>query len=150
MQIKIRRVGDAIRLGDNTRVLIHRRQGERVVLGAIAPVGTPLIFDGVPIRPQSGTAGTSNFFFSLQAIRRFTLGHYAVQVWLPGELVPSAAECQDWLHFGIAEQSAGWMPSAPSSVVHPCGLAGPLAPLRSPAQTAPRATGAGLFFNTHE
>lgn len=101
MQIETRQVGGVLRLDDNTRIVIHRRQGERVVLGATAPAGAPLAFDGAYISPMSGTAGASTFLFSLLAVRRFVLGRYEVQVWLPGDLVPLAAGCDDTLHFGI-------------------------------------------------
>ena len=101
MHIETCKVGGVLRLGDNTRIVIHRRQGERVVLGATAPVGTELIFDGVPIRPISGTVGIWSYLFSLHAIRRFTLGRFEVCVWLPGEIVSHASDCEDWLHVGV-------------------------------------------------
>lgn len=101
MQIETRKVGGVLRLDDNTRLAVHRRQGERVVLGATAPEGTPLVFDGACISPMSGTVGFSTFLFSLLAVRRFMLGRYQVQVWLPGELVSLAAGCDDALHMGF-------------------------------------------------
>ena len=101
MQIETRQVGGVLRLGDNTRIVIHRRQGEHIVLGATAPVGTDLIFDGALVRPISGTVGIWSYLFSLQAIRRFTLGRFEVYVWLPGEIVPLASDCEDWLHVGV-------------------------------------------------
>lgn len=101
MQIETRQVGGVLRLGDNTRIVIHRRQGEHIVLGATAPVGTDLIFDGALVRPISGTVGIWSYLFSLQAIRRFTLGRFEVCVWLPGEIVPLATACEDWLHVGV-------------------------------------------------
>jgi hypothetical protein len=101
MHIETCKVGDALRLGNNARIVIHRRQGERIVLGATAPVGTELIFDGAPIRPISGTVGIWSYLFSLHALRRFTLGRFEVCVWLPGEIVPLASDCEDWLHVGV-------------------------------------------------
>lgn len=47
MQVVTCRVGGSLRPGENTRIVIHRRQGERVVLGVAAPAGTELIFDFV-------------------------------------------------------------------------------------------------------
>jgi hypothetical protein len=102
MRIELYSVGATVRLDPNTRITIHRRQGLRICLGITAPSGTPLVFDGASIRPLSGTAGSSNFLFSLHTIRRFVLGQYDVRVWLPGELVLQAADCHDWLHIGIA------------------------------------------------
>ncbi len=101
MQVVTCRVGGSLRPTDNTRIVIHRSQGRRVVLGVTAPAGTELIFGGAALRPMSGTAGTSSFLFSLQSIRQFTLGGFDVRVWLPGELVPLAADCEGWLHVGV-------------------------------------------------
>lgn len=101
MQIGTFQVGGALRLGNVARIVIHRRQGERIVLGATAPVGTELILDGAAIRPISDTVGIWSYLFSLHAIRRFTLGRFEVCVWLPGEIVPLAADCEDWLHIGV-------------------------------------------------
>lgn len=94
-------VGSGLRLGDNTRIMIHRRQGPRVGFGATTPIGTQLILDGAAIRPMSGSIGSWNYLFSLQNIRRFTLGRFEVCVWLPGEIVPHASDCEDWLHVGV-------------------------------------------------
>lgn len=101
MQVITCQIGSALRLGDGARLVIHRRQGERIVLGATAPVGTDLVFDGALVRPISGTVGVWSYLFSLQAIRQFTLGRFEVRVWLPGEIVPLAAACEDWLHVGV-------------------------------------------------
>lgn len=97
-------VGLALRLGDNTWVVIHRRQGERVVLGATAPVGTELMFDGAPIGPIFGAVGIWSYLFLLHAIRRFMLGRFEVCVWLPGEIVPLASDCDDFIHIGVIAQ----------------------------------------------
>jgi hypothetical protein len=117
MQVVTCRVGGSLRPTDNTKIVIHRRQGRRVVLGVTAPAGTELIFGGAALRPMSGTAGTSSFLFSLQSIRQFTLGGFDVRVWLPGELVPLAADCEDWLHVGIASTCNGPATSLPAPVV---------------------------------
>jgi hypothetical protein len=101
MQIETCRVGDSLRLDERTRIVIHRLDGQRVCLSATAPAGTILIFGGEPLRPLSGTACTSHFFISLQAIRRFVLGRYAVEVWWPGAIVPQAADFDDRLHIGF-------------------------------------------------
>ena len=133
MHIETCKVGGVLRLGDNTRIVIHRRQGERIVLGATAPVDTDLIFDGAPIRPISGTAGIWSYLFSLHSIRRFTLGRFEVCVWLPGEVVPLAADCEDWLHVGV--------------VAWPSHQATPLANIEV-ASPAPAALASPLFRAT--
>jgi hypothetical protein len=117
MQVVTCRVGDSLRPTNNTRIIIHHRQARRVGLGVTAPAGTELIFGGAALRPMSGTAGTSNFLFSLQSIRQFTLGGFDVRVWLPGELVPLAADCEDWLHVGIAPCCIGPAPALSAPVV---------------------------------
>jgi hypothetical protein len=127
MQIETCQVGGVIRLGENARLVIHRQERERVVLGATAPAGTSLIFDGAHISPMSGTAGASTFLFSLQAIRRFVLGRYEVQVWLPGELVSLAADCEDWLHIGITILPEPVLPFASNTAEPPCPLPAPVA-----------------------
>lgn len=127
MRVETCQIGCALRLGENIRIAIHRRQGDRVVLGATAPAGTRLTLDGAPVSPIAGTVGVWTYLFSLQALRRFTLGPFEVQVWLPGELVPLAADCDDWLHIGIARCPVGG--SAPLPVPH-------LAPLPAPVATA--------------
>lgn len=127
MQVVTCRVGRALRLDENTRVVIHRRQGERVVLGVTAPAGAELIFDGVAIRPMSGTAGTSGFLFSLQAIRRFAIGRFEVCVRLPGELVPLAADCESWLHIGITLRRSCAVGQTSTRIAHIPDLSAPVA-----------------------
>lgn len=143
MQVITCQVGGALRLGDGARIVIHRRQGERIVLGATAPVGTDLIFDRAFVRPISGTVGIWSYLFSLQAIRRFKLGRFEVCVWLPGEIVPLAAECEDWLHVGIVAQPlaegrpaaslAGVSPAPAAPAPPPFRVAGECRPLRRSA-----------------
>jgi hypothetical protein len=101
MQIETCEVGRTLRLGNDARIVFHTRQGARVGIGVTAPVGTELSLGGTPLRPISGTVGRWSYLFSLCAIRRFSVGAYDVQVWLPGELIPLAADCDEWLHVGI-------------------------------------------------
>jgi hypothetical protein len=121
MQIETCQVEGALWIGRNTWIVIHRRQEERICLGATAPAGTLLLFDGAYISPMSDTAGSLTFLFSFQAVRCFVLGRYAVQVWLLGELIPLAAGCEDWLHFGISTVpiTACSLPSNRSACVRP-------------------------------
>jgi hypothetical protein len=127
MQVETCQIGRTLRLGQNTRLTLHRRQGERVVLGATAPVGTRLMLGGTPVRPISGTVAGWTYLFSLYALRRFTLGLFDVEVWLPGERVPLAADCEDWLHIGVTPVSAK------AAALH---LTPRLAPQPSPVATA--------------
>jgi hypothetical protein len=101
MQVETCQIGGALRLGEGTRIVFHRRQGARIVLGATAPAGVNLTLDGAQIRPISGTVGVWSYLFSLQALRRFSLGPFELHVWLPGEIVPHAADCENWVHIGV-------------------------------------------------
>lgn len=106
MLVETCQIGRALRLGDNTRIVICRREGERVCVDVTAPAGTDLILGGASVRPTSGTIGVWTYFFSLQALRRFRVGPFEVSIWLPGELVPHAADCEEWLHIGVTPACA--------------------------------------------
>ncbi len=86
MQVETCQVGCAVRLGDNTRIVIRRREKGRVCVEVAAPAGTDLILGGALVRPISGTVGVWTYFFSLQALRRFILDGFEVRVWFPREL----------------------------------------------------------------
>ena len=144
MQIGTFQVGGALRLGNVARIVIHRRQGERIVLGATAPVGTELILDGAAIRPISDTVGIWSYLFSLHAIRRFTLGRFEVRIWLPGELVPLAADCEDWLHVGISRAPNALFASAPYRSESVRSLPAPVPPARPLLQVV---EGGGRFLS---
>jgi hypothetical protein len=101
MQIKTYRPGSTLRLPPDTRLEFHRRQSNRIVLGAFAAPGTDLILGGARIAPITGTPGLWSYLFSLHAVRHFTLGEHDLHVWLPGELFPLAAQGDDWLHIGV-------------------------------------------------
>lgn len=126
MRVETCQIGRALRLGPDTRLLVHDRQKTRVVLGAVAPVGSELILGGAPVSPIAGTLGIWTYLFSLQALRRFVLGSFEVQVWLPGELVPHAADCEDWLHIGVTP--AGPLPPVRNTSLVP--LPAPVTPVR--------------------
>jgi hypothetical protein len=130
MQIKTCQPGGVLRLPPDTRLMYHRRQGDRIVLGAFATPGTGLILGGALIAPITGTPGLWSYLFSLHATRCFTLGRCEVHIWLPGELLPHAAACEDWLHVGVVGREDGGRskplfdlkasPPAPVASVSPC------------------------------
>jgi hypothetical protein len=118
MQVITCRVGGSVRPCENTRIAIHRCQGERSVLGGATPAGTTLTFDDAATLPMSDTAGISNVFFSLKGIPRFASGAQSyvlsllrvcrfridaikVGVWLPGDKVPMASDGDDVIHIGV-------------------------------------------------
>lgn len=119
MQVETCQVGRALRLGDQTQIVIRRREGERVCVDITAPVGTKLMLGGAPVRPISGTIGVWTYFFSLHALRSFRLGRFEVRIWLPGELVPRAADCKDWLHIGVTPARDAAPLPAPVTPVRP-------------------------------
>jgi hypothetical protein len=106
MLVETCQIGRELRLGDNTRIVIRRREGERVCVDVTVPAGTDLILGGASVRPTSSTIGVWTYFFSLQALRRFRIGPFEVSIWLPGELVPHAADCEEWLHIGVTPACA--------------------------------------------
>ena len=117
MQVVTCRVGGSLRPISNTRIVFPCRQGKRLVLVVAALAGTELIFDGAALRPMSGRAWASSFFFSLQSIRQFTLGRFDMRIWRPGELVPLAADCEGCLHVGISSACLGSATALPAPVV---------------------------------
>jgi hypothetical protein len=117
MQVVTCRVGGTLRPTNSTRIVIHRRQGKRVVLGVTAPAGTELIFGGAALRPMSGRAGASTFLFSPQSIRQLTLSRFDMRIWRPGERVPLAADCEDCLRVGISSACIGPATALPAPVV---------------------------------
>jgi hypothetical protein len=143
MQVETCQVGRALRLGDNTRMVIHRRQGERVCLGATAPAGTDLILGGALVRPIASPPGTWTYLFSLQALRGFTFGRFEVRIWLPGELIPLAADCEDWLHIGISPVPEPPLALAPHHSGYARSLPAPVPPARPLLQVV---EGGGRFL----
>jgi hypothetical protein len=101
MQTKPYPPGGTLRLPPDTRLVFHRRQGHRIVLGAFATPGTDLILGGARITPITGTPGLWSYLFSLHTVRNFILGEHDIHVWLPGELPLQAGHSENWLHIGV-------------------------------------------------
>lgn len=133
MRIETCRVGGALRLDGGTRIEIFDRLGERIVLGITAPTGTDLTLGGARVRPIPARIGVWQYLFSLGGCRRFALGRdgaalWDVHVWLPGELVPLAADCLDWVHVGVTPGPGETAPphgAAPAALPGAVVLAGP-------------------------
>jgi hypothetical protein len=103
-----------------------------VALSVSAAAGICLWLDGARLEPLRRADGTWGYVFSLLAVRRFRLGHLALQVWLPGDVVPHARGCDDAVHLGIA--------SAVADRVIGSSLRDRFAPVSLPASSAlPRA-----------
>ncbi len=149
MLVETCQVGCALRLGDNTQIVIHRRQGERVGIEAIAVLGTHLLLGGARVRPLSETVGVWTYFFSLQALRRFTLGRFEVRIWFPGEYISHAADCADcadWLHIGISTLPTPLFTAALNRREYARPLPAPVTPARPLLQVED--DGGRLFFGS--
>lgn len=95
------RIGGTVRIGDDIHVTLQRRLQDRVTLGVIAPAGTRLHFDGACLQPIVLPSGAHAYLFSLLGVRRFRIDGIEVEVWIPGDAVPLASDCDDHIHFGI-------------------------------------------------
>lgn len=95
------RVGETIRIGNDLSVTLQSRLGGRVTVSVIAPAGDDLYFDNVCLQPSVLPSGARSYLFSMQIVRRFRVGEVEITVWLPGDAVALAAECDDHLHVGV-------------------------------------------------
>ena len=95
------RVGETIRIGNDLSVTLQERNRGRVTVGVIAPAAVDLYFDNVCMRPSVLPAGARSYLFSMLAIRRFRVGEIEIRVWLPGDAVSLAADCDEHLHIGV-------------------------------------------------
>lgn len=100
MEVMTCRIGQPVTLGDGSRIVLQARMGRRVALAVNAPAGTPLWLGGARLAPLRDPQGWA-YVFSLQALRHFRVGRLLVQVWLPGDVVPHAADCVDAVHLGV-------------------------------------------------
>jgi sRNA-binding carbon storage regulator CsrA len=95
------RVGETIRIGNDLSVTLQDRCRGRVTVSVIGPVEADLYFDNVCMRPSVLPSGARSYLFSMLAIRRFRVGEVEIRVWLPGDAVSLAAECDEHLHIGV-------------------------------------------------
>jgi sRNA-binding carbon storage regulator CsrA len=95
------RLGDTVRIGNDMSVTLQNRCGGRVAVSVIASAGAELFFDNVCLRPFVLPSGAQSYLFSMQAVRRFRVGEIEICVWLPGDAVSLAAECDDYIHIGV-------------------------------------------------
>ena len=99
-------LGGVIRIGEVIRVAVQGRRNDRVAVCVNAPAGSELAFDGTVLSSLPMQDGRLSYYFSLRKVRRFCIDDVQVMVWLPGDAVPMAAECCNYVHVGIAT-SAG-------------------------------------------
>lgn len=95
------RIGGTLRIGDEIHVSLQGRLRDRVTVGLIAPAEAAVMLDRVCLQPFALPSGTSWYLFSLLGVRRFRVGDVEVGVWVPGEEVSLASECDDFIHVGV-------------------------------------------------
>ncbi len=100
------RIGDTVRIGDDLCMTVQGRFRDRVTVGVVAPAGVDLHFDNACLRPSVLPNGAWSYLFSMLAVRRYSVGDVEVCVWLPGDTVSLAAECDEFLHVGVIAPSA--------------------------------------------
>ncbi|MBX3714189.1 MAG: hypothetical protein KF800_19670 [Lysobacter sp.] len=101
MVVQTCRIGGTVRIGEDIHVTLQRRLNDRVTVGVIAPAGTRLRFDSACLQPIVLPSGAHAYLFSLLRVRRFRIDEIEIEVWLPGDAVPLAFDCEDYIHFGI-------------------------------------------------
>lgn len=80
MQHLVCRVGSTLHLGDDIRVVVHARLGERVTFGVVAPWHREVLLDGVALRPARDPGGGCWYLFSLLNVRAFLVGGIEVSL----------------------------------------------------------------------
>ncbi len=96
------RVGETIRIGNDLSMTVQNRCHDRVTVSVIAPVDADLYFDNACLRPSVLPSGARSYLFSMLAVRRFRVGEVEIRVWLPGDTVSLAADCDQHLHIGVS------------------------------------------------
>ena len=100
------RIGDTVRIGDDLCMTVQSRFRNRVTVGVVAPAGVDLYFDNACLRPSVLPGGAWSYLFSMLAVRRYRVGDVEVCVWLPGDAVSLAADCDEFLHVGVIAPTA--------------------------------------------
>jgi len=95
------RWGETVRIGVAFHVSLRCGLQDRVTPGVIGPAGSRLHFDGACLQPIVLPSGAQAYLFSLLGVRRFRIDGIEVEVWIPGNTVPLASDCDDHVHFGI-------------------------------------------------
>lgn len=100
------RIGDTVRIGDDLCMSVQSRCRDRVTVGVVSPAGVDLYFDNACLRPSVLPGGAWSYLFSMLGVRRYRVGDVEVCVWLPGDTVSLAADCDEFLHVGVFAPSA--------------------------------------------
>ena len=106
------RVGSTVRIGDDTRITVHARLGERVTFGVQAPAHVELRMDDTVLRPAPLPEGDCWYLFSLLGVRAFRIGAVEVRLCVragdhpgdaAGDTVHLALLDADTLRIGLVE-----------------------------------------------
>ncbi len=100
------RIGDTVRIGDDLSMTVQSRCRDRVTVGVVSPAGVDLHFDNACLRPSVLPGGAWSYLFSMLGVRRYRVGDVEVCVWLPGDTVSLAADCDEFLHVGVFAPNA--------------------------------------------
>lgn len=73
-------VGSTVRIGDDTRISVHARLGQRVTFGVQAPARRELRLDDTVLRPAPLPEGDCWYLFSLLGVRAFRIGGIEVRL----------------------------------------------------------------------
>jgi len=73
-------VGSTVRIGDDTRISVHARLGQRVTFGVQAPVRRELRLDDIVLRPAPLPEGDGWYLFSLLGVRAFRIDAIEVRL----------------------------------------------------------------------
>jgi hypothetical protein len=101
VQILTCRIGDIVWIENDICVTVQSRYRQRITVSVIASAHMKLHFGGTVLRPSVLPSGTCSYLFSLQGLRQFQIGEIEIRAWLPGDTVPTAADCLNHLHIGV-------------------------------------------------
>ena len=74
------RVGSTIRVGNDIRITVHARLGDRVTFGVLAPRQLELHLDDTVLQPAPQRSGGCWYLFSLLGIRAFRIGAIEIRL----------------------------------------------------------------------
>lgn len=100
------RIGDTVRIGDDLCMTVQSRFRDRVTVGVVAPAGVGSVLRERLSAAFSAAGRAWSYLFPMLAVRRYRVGDVEVCVWLPGDAVSMAADCDELLHVGVIAPTA--------------------------------------------
>lgn len=95
------RVGSTVRIGNDTRITVHARLGERVTFGVLAPRQLELHLDDTVLQPAPQRGGGCWYLFSLLGVRAFRVGTIEVRL-----CVRAGDAADDQVHLAFLDADA--------------------------------------------